>query len=66
MEGILYLSYYGVFRFVTLPLEIVNSIEKRVHPRKFCRIVVYTLFLWLGNFNKAKNQDPWKFHMIFS
>ena len=25
-----------------------------------------TLFLWLGNFGKAKNQDPWKFHTIFS
>ena len=32
------------FRFVTLPLEIVNSRGKRVHPRKFCKIVVHSFF----------------------
>ena len=34
----------GIFRFVTLPLEIVNSRGKRVHPRKFCKIVVHSFF----------------------
>ena len=33
-----------IFGFVTLPLEIVNSREKRVHPRKFCKIVVHSFF----------------------
>ena len=34
----------GIFRFVTLALEIVNSREKRANPRKFCKIMVHSSF----------------------
>ena len=33
-----------IFRFVTLPLEIVNSREKTANPRKFWKIMVYCFF----------------------
>ena len=34
----------GIFRFVTLPLENVNSREKRANPRKFCKIMAHSFF----------------------
>ena len=52
------------FRFVTLPLEIVNSREKKGSSPEILQNCG-TLFLLLGNSNKAKNQDPWKLRMIF-
>ena len=48
----------GIFGYVTSPLEIPEKIS--FYPWKFCKIVTP-----LGN-SKVKNQDLWKFHMIFS
>lgn len=50
----------GVSRFVNLPLVISN--KTRSHSWKYRNILLH---LTLRNF-KAKNQNPRKFHMIFS
>ena len=63
----------GIFRFVTLPLEIPDKTS--FHPWKFC---MQTCMTPLGN-SKIENQDkthgnstwfflhiPWKFHFFFS
>ena len=44
----------GIFRFVTLSLEILE--KTKLHLRKFHKIVCTTT---LGN-SKTKNQDPWE------
>ena len=55
----------SIFRFATLPLEILEKTSFQFHLWKFCKIVTHTLF---GN-SRVKNQaqDPWRrFHISFS
>ena len=52
----------GIFRFVTLPFEILQRKQSFI-PRKFTEFC--DMVTPLGNSN-AKNQNPWKFLMIFS
>ena len=51
----------GNFRFVTLPLEILEKTS--FHSWKSCKIACHNFEI--GNF-KVKNQDPRKFHVSFS
>ena len=48
-----------IFYSFTLPLEILD--KTKLQPLEILQNSVTPL----GN-SKAKNQDPWKFHMIFS
>ena len=48
-----------IFHFFTLPLEILD--KTKLHPLEIQQICVRSH----GN-SKTKNQDPWKFHIIFS
>ena len=48
----------GIFRFVTLPLEIRD--ELKLHHSKFHQIMLHPFGI-----SKSINQDPWKFHTIF-
>ena len=52
----------GIFRFVTLPLEIPVKISF-ISPMEILHNCVTPVPL---ENSKVKNQDPWKFRMMFS
>ena len=60
----------GIFRFVTLPLEIPEC--SSVHPRKFCKTVWHQLEIprsktkTHANSTQVPHEHPWKFHFLFN
>ena len=53
----------GIVRLVNLPLEIPDKTKLELNPWKSHKIVLE--YKPIGN-SKVKNQDPQKFHEIFS
>ena len=66
VEDILFVKNPGIGRFVILPLEI--PYKTKLHPWNSTKsncVIPLGNSKWYKQLGKAKNQDPWKFHMIY-